>query len=74
MPKYIVSLESGADYETTKKTIEEQGGTVVDDTTKILGMITVEMSDESASSLKSFSSDIISVEPDQVVTTQDTLL
>ncbi|KAG1855754.1 hypothetical protein DFJ58DRAFT_745426 [Suillus subalutaceus] len=71
MPKYIVSLESTADYEATKQTIVKQGGTIVDESARILGMITVQMPDESAaSSLKSFSSDIISVEPDQIVTTQ----
>ncbi|KAG1847901.1 hypothetical protein F4604DRAFT_1813798 [Suillus subluteus] len=71
MPKYIVSLESTADYEATKQTIKNQGGTIVDESARILGMITVQMPDEgAASSLKSFSSDIISVEPDQIVTTQ----
>ncbi|KAG2031591.1 hypothetical protein BDR03DRAFT_1095457 [Suillus americanus] len=71
MQKYIVSLESGADYEATKQTIEKQGGTIVDDSSRFLGMITVQMSDkDSALSLKSLNSDIISVEPDQTVSTQ----
>ncbi|KAG2148288.1 hypothetical protein BD769DRAFT_1659787 [Suillus cothurnatus] len=71
MTKYIVSLESGADYEVTKQTIEKQGGTVVDDSARFLGMITVQMSDEDALSLKSLNNNnIISVEPDQEVTIQ----
>jgi hypothetical protein len=71
MTKYIVSLESGTDYEATKQTIEKQGGTVVDDSARFLGMITVQMSDEDALSLKSLNNNnIISVEPDQEVTIQ----
>ncbi|KAG2119783.1 uncharacterized protein F5147DRAFT_767257 [Suillus discolor] len=70
MPKFIVSLQSGADYEATTREIKKQGGSIVDDSMKIIGMITVQMSDEGASSLKSLSSDIISVEPDQEVTIQ----
>ncbi|KAG1777497.1 hypothetical protein EV702DRAFT_1197102 [Suillus placidus] len=70
MPKFIVSLESGADYEATKQAIEKQGGVIVDDSARILGMITVETSDERASSLKSLNDDIISVEPDKEVSIQ----
>ncbi|KAG1862999.1 hypothetical protein C8R48DRAFT_773740 [Suillus tomentosus] len=70
MPKFIVSLQSNADYEAAKRDIEKQGGSIVDDSMKILGMITVQMSDQSASSLKSLNSGIISVEPDQEVTIQ----
>ncbi|KAG2150849.1 hypothetical protein DEU56DRAFT_977567 [Suillus clintonianus] len=68
--KYIVALSPDADYDATKQTIEDQGGKIVDDTMRILGMITVEMSDEGASCLKSLTSDVISVEPDQQVSTQ----
>lgn len=71
MQKYIVSLESGADYEATKQAIEKQGGIIVDDSARILGMITVQMSNEGASSLKSLTDDIISVEPDQEVSIQE---
>ncbi|KAG2339746.1 hypothetical protein BDR05DRAFT_1061940 [Suillus weaverae] len=70
MQKYIVSLEPGADYDATKQAIEKQGGVIVDDSTRILGMITVQMSDEGALSLKSLNDDIISVEPDQKVSIQ----
>ncbi|KAG0700713.1 hypothetical protein DFH29DRAFT_1000842 [Suillus ampliporus] len=73
MQKYVVTLESGADYEATKKSIESQGGKIVDDSMRILGMITVEMSDVDASSLKSLTSEIISVEPDKEVSTQAAL-
>ncbi|KAG2750323.1 hypothetical protein P692DRAFT_20952876 [Suillus brevipes Sb2] len=72
MQKYIVSLEAGANYDATKAAIEKQGGTIVDDSARFLGMITVEMSDEGALSLKSFTDNIISVEPDQTVSTQAT--
>ncbi|KAG1730781.1 hypothetical protein EDB19DRAFT_1912818 [Suillus lakei] len=72
MQKYIVTLESGADYDATKKTIENQGGKIVDDSMRILGMLTVQMSDEGASSLKSLTSDVISVEPDHEVSIQAT--
>jgi hypothetical protein len=73
MQKYIVSLESGADYEATKQAIEKQGGTIVDESARILGMITVQMSSESALSLKSLTDDIISVEPDHEVSIQGSL-
>ncbi|KIK45110.1 hypothetical protein CY34DRAFT_10599 [Suillus luteus UH-Slu-Lm8-n1] len=50
------------------------GGTIVDDSSRFLGMITVEMSDEIASSLKSFTGgNVISVEPDQEVSIQPTV-
>lgn len=72
MQKYIVSLETGANYDATKAAIEKQGGIIVDDSARFLGMITVEMSDEGALSLKSFTDNIMSVEPDQTVSTQAT--
>ncbi|KAG1788063.1 uncharacterized protein HD556DRAFT_1530213 [Suillus plorans] len=69
MPKFIVSLQSGADIEAAKRDIEKQGGVIIS-SLPILGMITVQMSDEAVSSLKSLNSGIASVELDQVVRIQ----
>jgi len=72
MSKFIITLNPGANYEDTKKAVESQGGHVVDkdDNMRDLGLMTVEMPESGATALqKSFSSDI-TIEPDQVVTTQ----
>ncbi|OJA09186.1 hypothetical protein AZE42_00678 [Rhizopogon vesiculosus] len=72
MQKFIITLNDGVNYDTVKRQVEEQGGKVVDDSMKNLGMMTIEIPEPGAKQLQSFAAEF-TLEPDQQVTTQAAL-
>ncbi|KAF9452378.1 hypothetical protein P691DRAFT_756493 [Macrolepiota fuliginosa MF-IS2] len=76
MPKFIVSLQDGADYDKVTKDIENNGGTITNDFRPLLNAFAADIPESYLTSLKSLvgGDTIKNLEPDGVVTTQDTLL
>ncbi|OAX44125.1 hypothetical protein K503DRAFT_795733 [Rhizopogon vinicolor AM-OR11-026] len=72
MQKFIVTLNDGVSYDTVKRQVEEQGGSIVDDSMRNLGMMTIQIPDSGAKQLQSFAAEFI-LEPDQQVSTQAAL-